>query len=76
MIIEDEVLPFFDIVEVKQKVKNVCRDPEDDKFIFLALSAAPDFVVTGDKDLGVLKDSMPVKIIGALELVDTFKKHF
>jgi len=49
MIIQ-EVLPFFDIVEVKQKVKNVCRDPEDDKFIFLALLAAPDFVVTGDED--------------------------
>lgn len=28
-----------------------CRDPEDDKFIILAIAAEADYLVTGDKDL-------------------------
>lgn len=28
-----------------------CRDPEDDKYIILAVAAGADYLVTGDKDL-------------------------
>jgi predicted nucleic acid-binding protein len=40
VIIEEEVLPFFEIVEITSEVSGVCKDPDDDKFISCALSAS------------------------------------
>jgi len=50
-IIENEVLPYFEVVEVIKDIKGVCRDPEDDKFLSCALSASADYIASGDKDL-------------------------
>ena len=41
------------LVEINVHVHE-CRDPEDDKFLDLALSSKADCIVTGDKDLLVL----------------------
>ena len=51
LILTEEILPFFEVVEVKEKIKGICRDPADDKFISCALSAGAEFIVSGDKDL-------------------------
>jgi putative PIN family toxin of toxin-antitoxin system len=42
--------------------RNVCRDREDDKILGLAINAGADFIITGDKDLLVLKifESIPI----------------
>ena len=72
-IIEHEILPYFEIVEVKEEVKGVCRDPEDDKFISCALSASVDYIVSGDKDLCDLKQYGPVKIVTASDFLKTLK---
>lgn len=48
--IEEEVLPYSEIVEITDKSKGVCRDADDDKFIACALSASADIIVTGDKN--------------------------
>jgi len=47
-------------VEVPQKisVQTFCRDADDDKFIHAALVAGADWLVTGDKDLLVLSESL------------------
>jgi putative PIN family toxin of toxin-antitoxin system len=50
-IIADEILPYFDVVEIGDKVNGVCRDPYDDIFLSVAVSAAASWIVTGDKDL-------------------------
>ena len=50
-IIEEEVLSFFEIVEVTDEVKGICTDPDDDKFIACAIAASADFIVTGDSAL-------------------------
>jgi putative PIN family toxin of toxin-antitoxin system len=50
-IIQEDVLPFFDVVEPVKKKSGLCRDPEDDKFIALAMTAGADFIITGDDDL-------------------------
>lgn len=71
-IIENEVLPFFEVVEVKKDIKGVCRDPEDDKFISCALSASVDYIVSGDKDLSDLKQYKTVKIIKASDFSKMF----
>jgi uncharacterized protein len=41
----------------------LCRDPDDDKFLYCAASIKADFLVTGDMDLRILEDSQDFKII-------------
>jgi uncharacterized protein len=42
-------------VNPNRKVR-ICRDPDDDKFLSCALAANAMYLVSGDKDLGVLKN--------------------
>ncbi len=68
-LMENEVLPFFEVAEVSKQVRGICRDPEDDKFISCAISANADFIVTGDKDLSDLKKYECVRIIQASDFI-------
>ncbi len=72
VIIEEEVLPYFDIIEIEDKIRRICRDPDDDKFITCAASVSADFIVTGDKDLLDIGKYKSVKIIGASVLLKMF----
>ena len=65
MILMEEILPFFEVVEVKEKIEGVCRDAADDKFISCALSAGGDVIVTGDKALMAVKKHRTVRIVSA-----------
>jgi putative PIN family toxin of toxin-antitoxin system len=65
VIIEEEVLPYFEVVEITDTVKGICRDADDDKFIACAVSAAADFIVSGDKDLLDMGQYKSVRIISA-----------
>lgn len=49
-------------VPILQHVQ-LCRDPKDDKFLSLAMNGQADYIVTGDKDLLVLKKVGRTKII-------------
>jgi putative PIN family toxin of toxin-antitoxin system len=71
-IIEDEVLPFFEIVEEAGKIGRICRDAEDDKFIVCAVSGAADFIISGDNDLLDIGKYKSIKIINASELLKKF----
>ncbi|MBW2030890.1 MAG: putative toxin-antitoxin system toxin component, PIN family [Deltaproteobacteria bacterium] len=71
-IIEYEILPFFEVVEVSRGVKGACRDPEDDKFLSCAIAGTAACIVTGDKDLLNLKEYRSVKIISASDLIEMF----
>ena len=51
--------------------KRVCRDKNDDKIIGTALGGKADFIITGDKDLLVLKKYKGIKIVTPRE----FWKH-
>ncbi len=72
-IIENEILPFFEVVEIQENVRGVCRDPGDDKFVACAVSAPADFLVSGDKDLTDLKRYKTVKIIRVSEFLSMYK---
>ncbi len=49
-------------------------DPDDDKFLSLAVEGQADFIITGDKaDLLSLKEISGIKIITAREAVEKFK---
>jgi putative PIN family toxin of toxin-antitoxin system len=68
-IIEEEMLPFFEIVEITDEVRGVCKDPDDDKFISCAVSASADIIATGDKALPVVDTYKTIKIIRAEDLL-------
>jgi putative PIN family toxin of toxin-antitoxin system len=71
-IIENEILPYFEVVEIKEKVRGVCRDPGDDKFLACALSGAAHFILSGDKDLTDLKSYKTIRIMKASEFLRLF----
>ena len=71
-IIEEEVLPFFKVTEITDQVGDVCRDPDDDKFISCAISASADFIVSGDKGLCSLNKYKSVRIINVRDFLKMF----
>jgi putative PIN family toxin of toxin-antitoxin system len=73
-IIEDEVLPFFDITEIKEKITGVCRDHEDDMFLSAAVNARAAVIVTGDKDLLDLKKYRSIKILSPQDFLALLKR--
>jgi len=72
-IIENEILPYFEVIETSEDDQGVCRDPMDDKFIDCALSASADFLISGDKDLTALKHYKSVKIVHASEFLRVYR---
>lgn len=62
----DKLFEFFDkysvLIEVKTKV-NICRDPNDNFILELALDSKADYLVTCDDDLLVLKQIGKTKIV-------------
>jgi putative PIN family toxin of toxin-antitoxin system len=72
-IIENEILPHFEVVEVTREIKGVCRDPADDKFISCAFSASAGYVVSGDKDLCDLNRYRSVRIITPADFLKIVK---
>lgn len=62
-IVEDMILPYFEIVEITVQVSPVCRDPHDDIFLFIAEQGKASYLVSGDQDLLILKEYQSVKIL-------------
>ena len=50
-LIEEEVLPFFEPVVVKKRLRVVKRDPTDDRFLECAVAGRAGYVISGDRDL-------------------------
>ena len=62
-LVEKEILPFTEVIEVKSKVKVIKEDPEDNKFLSLAIEGKADYIVSGDRHLLSLKNYSGIKII-------------
>jgi len=69
MLIEEELLPYSEVVAVTKDATGTCRDPKDDKFLALAASGKAAYIVTGDQDLLVLQRVMKTRIITVNELL-------
>ncbi|OGP56253.1 MAG: putative toxin-antitoxin system toxin component, PIN family [Deltaproteobacteria bacterium RBG_13_52_11] len=70
--LEQEILPFFEVIDITEEVRGICRDPADDKFLSCALAASADYLVSGDKALTDLKQYKTVKIITPFDFLKTF----
>jgi len=51
--------------------KSVSRDQKDDKILQCGLDGNVDYIVTGDKDLLVLKEYETIKIINPKDYLET-----
>ena len=72
-LIENEILPCFEVVNVSEHITGVCRGPGDDKFLSCAISGNTDFIVTGDKDLFDLKKYKKYKSVRIIHASDFMK---
>jgi uncharacterized protein len=65
---------FANTIEIKPTKKvDICRDPKDNMFLELSETSQADFLVTGDKDLLVLKEFQNTKILtprGFIEVLE------
>ena len=69
-IITQEILPWFEVVEITQKgARYVPEDPEDDKFIHCAVYGKADFLISGDQHLLSLPNP-PVPILSVRNFLD------
>ena len=71
-ILEDEVLPFFEIVDPVEGIEGVCTDPDDDPFIACAVSGGAEFVVTGDAQRVGLRQYKTVRFVTPSEFLKRF----
>jgi putative PIN family toxin of toxin-antitoxin system len=72
IVITEEILPFFEIVDITEEAKDVCRDHEDDKFISCAMSGKADYVVSGDEDLWSLRRYGGIRFIRTSQFLKMF----
>lgn len=66
-----EIAAACQIVLPKQHFE-ICRDPDDDKFIDCAVEADCVYIVSGDKDLLVLKEFQNIEIVTVAEFFDRY----
>lgn len=66
--------PFIQKLELVQPIPNIniCRDPDDNKFLECAKDSGSVYIVSGDKDLLVIQTFEGIRIITAKEFFDTY----
>ena len=73
-IIQEEVLPYFEVVDFTHPVFGVCKDRHDDKFLSCAVSERADMLVSGDRALYQLKKFKSVKIVSTAAFLREINK--
>lgn len=73
-IVEDEILPFFEVVDVKEVVTGDCRDPYDDQFLSVAVNSGAACIVTGEKDLLDLGKYRGIRIVTPQEFLASLER--
>ena len=66
-----DLIARFHIINVKSDLQ-VCRDPDDDKFISCAVDGRCVYIVSGDKDLLDLKEHEGIEIVTVAEFLERF----
>lgn len=54
-------------------VISICRDPNDNKFLELAVSSNASCIITGEKDLLILDPFRGIPILNAADFINNFK---
>ena len=72
VIVEEEMLPYFEITEVADNIRDRCKDADDDKFIACGVAASADFIVSGDRDLLDMGKYKYIRIVSASAFLKMF----
>ena len=67
----DPLIQKLRLIEQQSDVQ-VCRDPDDDKFLNCAKDSGSVYIVSGDKDLLVIQDFEGIKIVTAKQFCDMY----
>ena len=71
---EELLVEYLEFIENRYH-DSYSRDPDDDKFINCARSGRIKFIISGDKNLLVLKDIENIQIIGVAAFLDIIEKN-
>ena len=58
-----EILPYFEVIDVESGPRIIIKDSEDDKFIRCALAGKAKCIVSGDRHLLAIKTYRKIKIL-------------
>jgi len=72
----DTIREIVEIVEIKQKVNVITRDPEDNKVLECAKSGSADLIVSSDQDLITLKNFENIAVVHPHTLPWIFPEYF
>jgi putative PIN family toxin of toxin-antitoxin system len=73
VLIEEEVLPCAEVVEIGEDIRGVCRDPRDDIFLSCAVAGNADAIVSGDQDLLDLGLFRGIPLVSVSDFLNKFK---
>ena len=59
------------LIDITERV-NVCRDPDDNKFLELALSGGATYIISGDKDLLALHPFRGIAVLTPAQFLKVF----
>jgi hypothetical protein len=66
-----QILPYFDVIDVQPGPGIIKKDPEDDKFIWCAIAGKVKFIISGDRHLLALKFYRKIKILSPADFIKT-----
>jgi len=70
-ILYNEILPYFDIIQIKDRPVIIKVDPSDDKFIHCAKAGKAGVIISGDQHLLRLKTYQKIKILTPAKFLET-----
>lgn len=65
----DEVYRLSEVIEPTPLPGPICRDPDDDAVLALAVAANADWIVSGDQDLLSLREFQGIRVVNPEEAV-------
>ncbi len=68
-LIQEEILPYAEVVKPKRRLRVVQRDPSDDKFIECAVAGKARVIISGDKDLLSLGRYRQIRILSPAQFL-------
>ena len=69
-LIEEDLLPYVEVVNPRRRLRIVERDPSDDKFLECALAGKARVVISGDKDLLSIRSYRQIRIQTPAQFLD------
>ena len=74
-LIEEELLPFVQIIKPGLRVHVIKRDPSDNKFLECAVAGKADVVISGDKELLAIRHYRQVRIHTPSQFLKAFYRQ-